>query len=280
MDANVEARERSRTTWNEMAAGWEGNRDALWQDSHAVGTWLVERLAPQPGATILELAAGVGDTGLLAAQWVGPSGMVVITDFATEMVAAAQRRAAELGVRNARFQVLDAEHMDLPTASVDGVLCRWGYMLMLDPAAAFAETRRVLRPGGRLAFSVWGDPARNPWATDVRDILVARGHIPPPDPTKPGIFALADPQRLRTLVTAAGFAEPEIVELPTYRLFPDFAAYWTYLTELAGAISPTLRSLAATEQEEIQATLREASAPYLTPSGYNLPRLCLNVVTS
>lgn len=280
MEAHVEARERSRSVWNAMAAGWEGSRDAIWEDSHAVGEWLVQKLSPQPGDTILELAAGVGDTGFLAAQSVGPAGTLIITDFAPEMVAAARRRAAELGVTNAEFRVLDAERMDLPTASVDGVLCRWGYMLMIDPLAALRETRRVLRPGGRLAFSVWGAPARNPWASHIGGILVARGHIPPPDLTKPGIFALSDPNRIRTLVMSAGFAEPQIEEVPTHRLFADIAAYWGYLTELAGAISPILRSLSPAEQDEVRAELCEASAPFAVDGGYDVPRLCLNVVTS
>ena len=95
---------------------------------------------------MLELAAGVGDTGFMAARLVGETGRVIITDFAPEMVAAARRRVEESGIRNVEFRVLDAERMDLETDSVDGVLCRWGYMLMIDPAAAFADTRRVLRP--------------------------------------------------------------------------------------------------------------------------------------
>jgi ubiquinone/menaquinone biosynthesis C-methylase UbiE len=123
---------------------------------------MIRRLDPQPGDTVLELAAGLGDTGLRAARLVGGSGRVIITDFAPEMIGAARRRAEEMGVENAEFRTLDAERMDLETNSVDGVLCRWAYMLMIDPAAAFAETRRVLRPGGRLAFSVWAARERNP----------------------------------------------------------------------------------------------------------------------
>ena len=95
---------------------------------------------------MLELASGVGDTGLMVARLVGETGRVIIKDFAPEMVAEARRRAQEVGVENAEFRTLDAERMDLETDSVDGVLCRWAYMLMIDPAAAFAETRRVLRP--------------------------------------------------------------------------------------------------------------------------------------
>src|SRR5262249_31802629 len=84
-----------------------------------------------------------------------------------------------------------------------------GYMLMADPVAALRETRRVLRDSGRLVFSVWADPQRNLWASIPGRVLVERGHIKPPEPGAPGIFAMADPGRLRTLVMDAGFAGPE-----------------------------------------------------------------------
>ena len=158
-------REASLRIWDEMAAGWEDHRGTVWDASRAVGEWLVDALDPQPGETVLELAAGVGDTGFTAAGRLGAEGRLITTDFSDQMVRAARRRADELGVSNAEFRTLDAERMDLDDGSVDGVLCRWGYMLMGDPSAALAETRRVLRDGGRVAFSVWGDPDQNPWAS-------------------------------------------------------------------------------------------------------------------
>ena len=142
-----------------MAPAWYAWREELWKSTRLVSEWMIRRLDPRPGDTVLELAAGLGDTGFRAARLVGESGRVIITDFAPEMVAAARRRAEEVGVKNAQFQTLDAERMDLETNGVDGVLCRWGYMLMIDPVRAFAETRRVLRPGGRLACSVWAAPS-------------------------------------------------------------------------------------------------------------------------
>jgi ubiquinone/menaquinone biosynthesis C-methylase UbiE len=142
------ARQQSRAAWGAVARGWYAQREELWKASRPVSEWMVRRLDPQPGDTVLELAAGPADTGLMAARLVGRSGRVIVTDFTPEMVAAARRRAQELGAQNAEFRVLDAERMDLETDSVDGVLCRWAYMLMIDPSAAFAETRRVLRPGG------------------------------------------------------------------------------------------------------------------------------------
>jgi ubiquinone/menaquinone biosynthesis C-methylase UbiE len=96
-------------------------------------------------------------------------------NFAPETVGAARRRAEEVGVENAQFRVLAAERMDPQADSVDGVLCHWGYMLMVDPAAALAETRRVSRSGGRLAFSVFGVQNRNAWASLVGRVLVTQG---------------------------------------------------------------------------------------------------------
>jgi SAM-dependent methyltransferase len=262
-----------------MAAGWEAARQDLWEVSRSVSDWRVERVDPRPGQTVLDLAAGIGDTGLLAARRLGETGRAIITDFAPEMVAAARRRAAELGVTNAEFRELDAERMALGTASVDGVTCRWGYMLMPDPGAALGETYRVLRPAGRLAFSVFGAPERNPWASLVGRILVTEGHLRPPAPGSPGIFALSDPARVRGLVTGAGFAPPEVAEVSITWRFPTRDAYWRFLTEMAGAISPVLRGLTPETQAHVRARFDDMAEPYRSGEGYALPALCLNVAT-
>ena len=271
------ARQQSRAAWGAVASGWYAQREEIWKASRPVTQWMVRKLDPQPGDTVLELAAGLADTGLMAARLVGEAGHVILTDFTPEMVAAARRRAEELGVHNAEFRVLDAERMDLATDSVDGVLCRWAYMLMIDPSAAFAETRRVLRPGGRLAFSVWAARERNPALSLVGGVVESQGHIPPPDPGAPSAFAMADPERIRELVVGAGFAEPEIEEV-TFRLpFADQDAYWRYVTETSA--SPVLRSLALEARNEVREQVHEAARPYRSGEGYDFPATCLNAVT-
>jgi SAM-dependent methyltransferase len=262
-----------------MAPGWYSEREELWRTSRPVSEWMVRRLDPQPGDTVLELAAGVGDTGFMAARLVGETGRVIITDFAPEMVAAARQRAEEIGVENAEFRVLDAERMDLETDSVEGVLCRWGYMLMVDPAVAFAETRRVLRPGGRLAFSVWATPERNPALSLASKVLVELGHIPPPDPEAPGAFVMAEPGRIRKLVMGAGFAEPEIEEVSFRRPFADQDAYLRFLTETSASVSPVLRALPAQALATVREQMHEAAWPFQSGEGYDFPAVCLNVVT-
>jgi SAM-dependent methyltransferase len=280
MSAQQEAaRQQSRAGWDAVAPGWYAQREELWKASRPVSEWMIRRLDPQPGDSVLELAAGLGDTGLMAARRVGETGRVIVTDFAPEMVAAARKRAEEMSVENAEFRVLDAERMGLETDSVDGVLCRWGYMLMIDPAAAFAETRRVLRPGGRLAFSVWAARERNPGLSLAGRVLESQGHIPPPDPEAPGAFVMADPGRIRQLVVGAGFAEPEIEEVSFRWPFAAQGDYWRFLTETAASVSSVLRSLLPEEQDTVREQVHEAARPFHSGEGYDFPAVCLNAVT-
>jgi ubiquinone/menaquinone biosynthesis C-methylase UbiE len=272
----AEYRDVSRSTWERMAAGWDRRRQWIWDASRAVGEQMVAKLDPQPGETILELASGTGETGFAAAARLGERGRLISTDFSAPMVDAARRRAAELGLSNVDFRVMDAERMDLEDGSVDGVLCRWGYMLMADPAAALAETRRVLRDGGRVALSVWGPPESNPWAAAPRRALVAEGHVSPPPPGEPGIFALASNERIQELLAGAGFGEVGIEPVASEWRFEDFDDYWSFLEELAGALSLVLRRLDADQLAQVREALKRDVEPFRSNGGYVFPGLALN----
>jgi SAM-dependent methyltransferase len=271
---------RSHAVWEAMAPGWERDRAFIWDASNQVGEWMVERLDPQPGQTILELAAGPGDTGFLAAARLGEGGRLISTDFSPAMVEVARHRGAELGLINVEYRVLDAERMDLDDASADGVLCRFGYMLMADPATALRETRRVLRRGGRLVMSVWGDPGRNPWAAVVGRVLVERGHLPPPTPDQPGVFSMASPERVSELVSGAGFGEPEIEEMEVVWQFEDEDAYWRFLLDLAGAVSMLLADLSAGERDDVRRETMARLGSFRDNGALRLPGLSLNAVAS
>jgi SAM-dependent methyltransferase len=236
---------------------------------------MVEALAPRPGATVLELAAGAGDTGFEAAAIFGVHGRLISTDFSPAMVQVARRRGAELELRNVDHRVMDAQHIELGADSVDGVLCRFGYMLMPDPAAAFAETRRVLRPGGRLALAVWGAPERNPWATIGFALLIERGHMPPPDPGAPGPFALGSEERIRALLDGAGFTAARTEEVPVRFAFRDLDDYMRYATDTGGPAALVLRTLPEDERETLKTQLGAAFAPFRAGGGYELPGVAL-----
>jgi SAM-dependent methyltransferase len=247
-----EYRRDSLANWDRFSANWRDERDFLWDATHAVGERLVERLDPKQGETILELAAGTGDTGFLAAGRLGGDGRLIQTDFAPGMVEVAKAFAAEVGITNAEHRVLDAETMDLDDDSVDGVVCRWGYMLMADPAAALAETRRVLRDGSSLSFAVWAQPERNLWAFIPGFALVEAGHMPPPEPDAPGIFAMADPERIKELVGAAGFRDPEIEDVTVEWDYADPAMHWEKTMKLAAPIADAMNQVSESERERIR----------------------------
>jgi len=271
-------RQASRDIWDQMAAGWDDDRRWIWDASRPVGEWLVDALDPQPGETILELAAGVGDTGLAAASRLGDSGRLISTDFSEQMVGAARRRAEELGVSNVEFRRMDAERMDLADDSTDGVVCRWGYMLMADPAAALRETRRVLRPGGRVALSVWGEPKANLWASVPAAALAEHTGQGPADPHAPGIFAMASEERTRELLTEAGLAPRRVEHVEMEWSFRTPDDHWRYVMDLAGALAMVVRSLPEDEQAAMRRLTEQRLEPMVRRPGYGLGGVCLNVL--
>src|SRR4051794_36991082 len=185
-------RELSLRSWQQAAAGWAREGGTMERAVTALTAWLVEQAGARPGATLLELACGPGSVGLRAAALLQPGGRLIATDQAPAMIDVVVRRAAEAGLEGVEARVMDAEHIDLPDASVDGVLCRFGLMLMADPARCLREVDRVLRPGGRLAAAVWGSAADNPWPRMLGEPLVEHGLLPAGESGGPGIFALGD----------------------------------------------------------------------------------------
>jgi SAM-dependent methyltransferase len=274
MDA-TELRRASRDVWEAMAAGWDERHAYFEEIARPVTERMLELLEPERGQTILDLAAGTGVAGFAAAELVGSEGRVIVSDFAHGMVEAASRHATRLGLANVECRVLDAEALDLPDDAVDGVLCRWGYMLMADPAKALAETRRVLRRGGRLACAVFTGPDENAWGALPVRVLVEWGHMPPPQTGVPGIFALADRDQLRELFTIAGFSEPKVDEVAFTWRFADPGTYWTFLQTAAGAVAIVLDRLDEDERSRVGDEIRVRAGAFAGEAGIELPAVSL-----
>jgi SAM-dependent methyltransferase len=263
--------------WQAMAPAWDRNRVWMWRSTRLISEWMIEALSPEPGDTVLELACGTGDTGFAAAQAVGADGRVIQTDFAPAMVDAARGEAERLGLELGEQRVLDAERMERAAASVDGVLCRCGYMLM-DVPRALAETRRVLREGGRVSLAVWAERESNPWATIGATVMRERLGQPPPSDDEPGMFHLADPERLRSALEGAGFEDVRLELVQVAFEFGDREGYWRFLTELAGGFSRALPQLSDEDREAIRAGVMERIAPH--EEAGELPGLALCAVAS
>ncbi|HEX3518629.1 MAG TPA: methyltransferase domain-containing protein [Solirubrobacteraceae bacterium] len=262
-------RQASLENWEEAASGWVHRQELMRAFAAPVSHWMIDATLPQPGERVLELAAGLGETALLAAELVAPLGGVVVSDQAEAMLAGARARAAELGLANVEFQVLNAEWIDLPLAGVDVVLCRWGYMLMADPATALGETRRVLRPGGRVALAVWDAIEHNPWASLPARELLDRGLAPVPEPgtPTPGPFVLGDTTRVSGLLEQAGFADIRVEQLDLVRRHPDFEELWDTTLDLSRNFHDAVLSRPESEIEEIKVSLAERFTPYTAADG-------------
>lgn len=262
-----EQRANSRDMWERASAGWGKRADRIRDWGMPVSIAMVDALALQPGQKVLELAAGPGDTGFLAAELIQPGGTLISSDGAEAMIEVARARATERGLTNVEFKLLELEWIDLETATVDGVLCRWGIMLIVDPEAAAREIRRVLKPGGRAVFAVWDVPEQNPWATIPNRVMIARGHAEPPDPGAPGMFALAQDGKLDELLATAGFTDVVIGPVDLARRFSRPEDYVTEMADVSPMWSGALAEMPADEREAVTAEVIAAVQRFTAEDG-------------
>jgi SAM-dependent methyltransferase len=260
-------RAESLDRWERAASRWGKRADRVRDTGMAVSVWMVEQLALQPGQRVLELAAGPGDTGFLAAELIRPGGTLVCSDGTEAMLDVARARAAAAGIENVEFARLELEWIDLPTASVDAILCRWGIMLIVDPEAAAQEMRRVLRSGGSAALAVWNIAEHNPWATIPGRALIKLGHAQPPDPDAPGMFALAAPGRLQDLLESAGFVDVIVAEVELDRPYAGVDEYVEEQLDLSGVFSDALDNLSEAQRVEVVNGIAALAEPFTHTDG-------------
>ena len=231
---------------------------------------LVELLAPQPGQTVVELGAGLGDTGFLALRRLKPGGRLLSTDGAPAMVAAARRRAFELGLEEGQeltFAVEDAEALTLSDESVDGVLCRWGLMLVPDPVVTASEIARVLRPGGIAAVAVWADPAANDWMTAAGRSAIELALLERPDPEAPGPFRLAGDSRLREALERGGLVVESVEDVPLIWRGSSLAEWWDVMRDTSRMLRELIERVGREDAERIRAGGERRLAQYVQADG-------------
>jgi SAM-dependent methyltransferase len=260
-------RSDSREMWETAAGGWGKRADRVRDWGMPVSVAMVDALSLQPGERVLELAAGPGDTGFMAAELIQPGGTLISSDGADAMLEVARERASEAGVRNVEFKQLELEWIDLPTASIDAVLCRWGIMLIVDPAAAAQEIRRVLRAGGRAAFAVWDSPERNPWATIPGRAMIELGHAEPPDPDAPGMFTLAADGRLQELLEGAGFLDVSVEAVTVHRRYGALDQYLQETVDMSPMFSTRYHELDPAQQAAVGERVIAGAEPFTAADG-------------
>jgi SAM-dependent methyltransferase len=258
--------------WEHSSLGWGRNADSIRDWGMPVSAAMIERLDLQAGERLLELAAGPGDTGFLAAELIAPGGTLICSDAAEGMLEVARRRAAEAGLSHVEFKQLQLEWIDLETATVDAILCRWGVMLVVDPQSALGEMRRVLKPGGRAAVAVWAPAEENPWASIPSRALSELGHLPPPEPGVPTMFGLGAPGLLAEMLQDAGFTEVTVNPVALRRRYAGTAAFLAETRELSGIFARTTAELSDEDAAAVEARVEELVEPFRSrDAGIELP---------
>ena len=261
-------RQDSRARWAAAAPGWEAVADDMRRATIPVSSWMVEAIRPQPGHTVVELAAGPGDTGFLAAELIRPGGTLISSDFVPEMLSAAQRRAERLGLDNVRFRQIDlGAPLDLEAASIDGVLCRWGYMLLDDPESALRETRRVLKPGARVALAAWTGPDDNQWSVLGAKAMIDRGLAEPPAPGAPGQFAWAREGAIAETLEAAGFSEHHVETLSFPIAYRSADDWWTSRADLSPGFTAALEGASPDDVAAVRAAIETGLERFAADDG-------------
>ncbi len=203
--------------WNgESGRAWTEHVDHFDRMLAPFGEAVLHRLDLRSGDRVLDIGCGVGATTLAIAAKVTPS-LVVGADLSAEMLKAARARAHDADLTNVEFRLLDVQEDPFEVASFDVVFSRFGVMFFPDPSRAFANVRRGLVDGGRLGFVCFQAPMENPMI--LGPVFAAAAHVamlPPPGPTEPSPFSLADPDRVRELLDGAGFVDVVIEPGPSH----------------------------------------------------------------
>jgi SAM-dependent methyltransferase len=279
--AGPDAARQQLEAWRAVAGGWERRRALFWEATRPVSERMIELLAPAEGDTVLDLAAGLGDTGFLVIPRIGATGRLISTDVAPEMVAAARRHADELGLRGIDFRVTDAAALDLADASVDGILCRFGLMLVVDAATAVVEMRRVLRSPGRVALAVWASPPENPWISAIGVAAVDLGLAEPPPGDAPGPFRLANTDRLLPLLERAGLRPDAVEDVQIRWSAPSVDVWWETTRDTSRMLSLLLTRIDEQDAMQLRQAAETRLAPYVTAGGrLDVPGLARVVLAS
>lgn len=252
MTSADEIRDGQRATWAGLSAGWEKWDSVIVDQLGPVGTEMTERLGIAEDQQHLDIASGTGEPGLSIAR-LAPEGRVVLTDLVPEMLEIATRRAEAQGITNIETQVCSADDLPFDEATFDSVSVRFGYMFFPAMAKATAEFARVLKPGGRLASSVWIEPDQNPWTTILMQAIATEVELPAPDPEAPNMYRCAAPGYVRALYEGAGFRDVAEWDVGVELVTESAAEYWEVMSEHVSLAVAALQQVDESARDRIRA---------------------------
>lgn len=260
-------------------AQWQDAADAWHRWGPFLGTWLgpatdamIEMGGITEGSRVLDVAAGAGEQSLRVAERVGPTGHVLVTDIAPNLLELAARDAAAAGLTQVETRELDGEELEtLPAESFDAVVSRVGLIYFPDQQRALHGMLHALRPGGRVSAVVYSTPEANAFFSIPVRIIRARAALPAPLPGQPGPFSLGAPGVLAETLERAGCTDVEVRTVPSPVELPSAAECVRFERESFGALHQMMRTLSEAEQAETWAQIEEELGQFESESGFSGP---------
>lgn len=267
--------------WDERADAWARHADGMEEFAGQFGAPAMDALDPRSGQHVADVGCGPGITTVELGRRVQPGGTATGVDVSVRMIESARARAATAGLENVRYEVSDPGTG--PIGSFDGIYSRFGVMFFDDPAAAFTNLARSLRPGGRFAAAVWAELDANPWM--FVPTMFAAGPLDAslvlPGPGEPGPFSLADPEETMTLLDACGFCDVDVVRHERAWTFDRDAADDSIARMLSvGAVGEAWASADDDRRRTAIEAVRAACDDYRDEDGWRLPATALVVSAS
>ncbi|HLG36469.1 MAG TPA: methyltransferase domain-containing protein [Bacteroidia bacterium] len=250
-------REQQKETWNKFSPGWKKWDDLTMDFLKPMGNEIIRLLHPKNDDIVLDVAAGTGEPGLTIASMLN-GGKVIITDLAEDMLAIARENAARRNIKNIETRACDVCELPFADNTFDAISCRMGFMFFPDMLLAAKEMARVLKPGGRIATSVWNVPEKNFWVTVTMGTISRNMELPPPPPGAPGMFRCAKDGFISDLFLQAGLKNITQKEIAGKLNSKTTDVYWSMMTEVAAPVVAALSKADDAMKEKIRKEVYQA----------------------
>ena len=272
-------RDQQRQSWNTFSQGWKKWDTSTMNFLQPMGDAIISFLQIHENDVVLDIASGTGEPGLTIAG-LAPHGRVTGFDIAENMLKTAKEKAGELNISNFAVQQGDACEMPFQNNMFDKISCRMGFMFFPDMQMAANEMFRVLKPGGRMATSVWFNPSKNFWIGSIMSVINKNIPSIPPPAGAPGMFRCAQPGLMKSILQNAGFGNVEEKEVAGESHYNDFADFWTQMNEIAAPVVGALNKADEVTKTTVKQELHQLVMPYITTDGISLPFSALVVGVS
>ena len=239
-----QTRDQQLDSWNKFFPGWKKREEPFMDFLKPMGNEIIRLIHSKKNQIVLDVASGTGELALTIASMLN-NGKVVMIDLAADMLGIARENAIQRGIENYETFVCDVSKLPFADNTFDAISCRFGFMFFPDMVLAAKELVRVLKPGGKIATSVWNVPEKNSWITALMDTIGTCMELPAPEPNAPGMFRCADDGLMANLFLHAGLKNVLVKEVTGKMNCETPAVYWDVMKEVA---APVVALLSGTDR--------------------------------